>query len=41
MIDPLFWHKDKIRRLSKIKPTWVKVIKEEAKPKEYFLKFEK
>jgi hypothetical protein len=41
MIDPLFWHKDKIRRLSEIKPSWDKVIKEEVKPKEYFLKFER
>jgi len=33
--------KGKIKRLSKIKPNWGKIVKQELKPKEYFLKFEK
>jgi uncharacterized protein len=39
VIDPLCYHGGKIMRVSEINPEWKKIIKEEMKPKEYFLKF--
>jgi HD superfamily phosphohydrolase len=39
VVDPLCFHQTKIQRLSQIKPRWKKRIKEESKPKQYFLKF--
>ena len=39
VIDPLCHHDEKIMRVSEINPDWKKVISEEMKPKEYFLKF--
>jgi len=39
VIDPLCHHDEKIMRVSEINLDWKKVIKEEMKPKEYFLKF--
>ena len=41
MIDPSCIYKGKIKRLSEIESKWKKVIKEENKPKKYFLKFER
>ncbi len=39
VIDPLCHHNGKIMRVSEINLDWKMVIKEEMKPKEYFLKF--
>ena len=39
IIDPLFMDKGKIKRLSQKLPGWKKTVKQELKPKEYFLKF--
>ncbi|MBI2645188.1 HD domain-containing protein [Candidatus Uhrbacteria bacterium] len=39
-IDPLCRHKEKIRRVSDIDPSWADVVKEDMKPKEYCLTFE-
>ncbi len=41
IVDPLFMDKDKIKRLSEAEPSWGKIVKQELKPKKYFLKFEK
>lgn len=41
IVDPLCWHKGEIKRVSEIDPKWTKIVKQELKPKEYFLKFEK
>ena len=41
VIDPLFKTKNQIKRLSEVDKNWLKIIKEESKPKEYFIKFEK
>ncbi|MFH1582977.1 MAG: hypothetical protein ABIB72_01505, partial [Candidatus Falkowbacteria bacterium] len=51
IVDPLFLDKRKInphtklgvgiKRLSEAEPNWGKIVKQELKPKEYFLKFEK
>ncbi|MFC1687215.1 HD domain-containing protein [Patescibacteria group bacterium] len=40
-VDPLCYHEEKIKRVSDINPQWKKIVKEELKPKEYFIKFEK
>ena len=40
IVNPLFMDKGKIRRLSQALPGWGKIVKEELKPKEYFLKFQ-
>ena len=40
-VDPLCRHDGKIARVSKINPVLGDIIKQELKPKEYFLKFEK
>lgn len=41
IVDPLCRHEGKIKRVSEIDPSWVKIVEQELKPKEYFLKFEK
>jgi len=41
MVDPLCRHNGEIKRISEIETKWKEIIKREAKPKEYFLKFEK
>jgi len=41
IVDPLFMSGGKIKRLSEALPSWKKIVKQELKPKEYFLKFEK
>ena len=40
VIDPLYLNNGQIKRLSDSNPTWLKVLEQESKPKEYFLKFE-
>ena len=39
IVDPLCKYEGEIKRVSEINPDWQKVIQEEMKPKEYFLKF--
>jgi len=39
IVDPLCKHENKIQRISEIDPAWKKIIKEESRPKEYFIKF--
>jgi len=39
VIDPLIKIDDKIKPLSGIDKNWIKIIKEDSKPKEYFIKF--
>ena len=39
IIDPLVIDRDKIRRLSEIEPSWKNILKQESRPKEYFIKF--
>ncbi|MDD4271872.1 MAG: HD domain-containing protein [Patescibacteria group bacterium] len=41
IVDPLFMDKGKIKRLSQAEPNWGKIVKQELKPKKYFLKFDK
>jgi len=41
IVDPLFMDGGKIKRLSQAEPSWGKIVKQELKPKQYFLKFEK
>ncbi|MFA4871814.1 MAG: HD domain-containing protein [Patescibacteria group bacterium] len=41
VVDPFCWHNGEIKRVSEIEPSWVDIIKQESKPKEYFLKFDK
>jgi len=38
-IDPLIQINSEIKKLSEIDKSWAKVVKEELKPKEYFIKF--
>jgi len=38
-IDPLIKINDEIKRLSEIDKNWTKILKNESKPKEYFIKF--
>ena len=40
IVDPLFKDNGKIKRLSEAKRGWQKIIKQELKPKEYFLKYD-
>jgi len=40
IVDPLFIDKKKIKRLSQAQPAWGKIVKQELKPKQYFLKFQ-
>jgi uncharacterized protein len=39
IIDPLCKHNGEIKKVSEINTEWKKIIEEEMKPKEYFLKF--
>lgn len=39
-VDPLCKHDGKIMRVSDINPSWGDIVKQELKPKEYFLKFD-
>lgn len=39
VVDPFIKQNHKIIRLSEIKPKWREIVKQEIKPKEYFLKF--
>lgn len=41
VVDPLFMKNEIAERISTFEPNWGEVIKEESKPKQYFLKFEK
>ena len=41
VIDPLFKENGKIKRVSEIDSGWVNIIRQESKPKQYFLKFDK
>lgn len=40
-IDPLCYHKGTVQRVSDIDVSWGETVKQELKPKEYFIKFEK
>lgn len=40
MVDPLCYYEGEVKRLSEVESKWIKIIKKESKPKEYFLKFE-
>lgn len=39
IIDPLCKHKKEVKRVSQIDSSWTKILKEESKPKHYFIKF--
>lgn len=39
IIDPLCWHDGEIKRVSDVEPSWKEIIKQESKPKRYFIKF--
>ena len=39
IVDPLFMDKGKIKKLSQAKSKWGKIVKQELKPKQYFLKY--
>ncbi|MDD4761933.1 MAG: hypothetical protein PHZ25_02845 [Candidatus Pacebacteria bacterium] len=39
VVDPLCLQNEEIKRVSEIEPHWSDIIKQESKPKEYFLKF--
>lgn len=41
VVDPLFNNKGILKRVSEAEPIWKDIIKQESKPKQYFLKFEK
>jgi len=41
IVDPLFKVGNNVKRLSEADKKWAKIVKEESKPKEYFIKFEK
>ena len=41
IVDPLCRVNDKIKKVSEINKKWKKIIEQESKPKEYFIKFEK
>src|SRR3989338_5898353 len=40
-VDPLCGHNGEIKRVSQIEPSWSIILKEESKPKHYFIKFER
>ena len=40
VVDPLCYNNGKVMRVSEINSVWKKVVEEEMRPKEYFLKFE-
>jgi uncharacterized protein len=39
VVDPLCFDDGEIKRVSEIEPSWADIIKQESKPKEYFVKF--
>ncbi len=39
VVDPLCWHGHALVRLSDVENDWAKVVEEERKPKEYYIKF--
>jgi hypothetical protein len=41
VVDPFCWHNGELKKVSEIEPSWANIIKQESKPKEYFLKFDK
>ena len=41
IVDPLFEEKGILKRLSQVDRNWKKILTDELKPKQYFLKFEK
>ncbi len=41
VVDPLCKHNGDIKRVSQIDPSWGVILKEESKPKHYFIKFER
>ena len=41
VVNPLCLHEGEIKRVSDVKPSWNDIIKQESKPKEYFLKFDR
>lgn len=41
VVNPLCFHEGEIKRVSDVKPSWNDIIKQESKPKEYFLKFDR
>ena len=41
VIDPLCQDNGKIKRVSEIESSWVNILKQESKPKQYFLKFDR
>ncbi len=41
VVDPLFKDNGILKRVSEAEPSWSDIIKQESKPKQYFLKFEK
>lgn len=41
VVDPLFKDKGTLKRVSEAESSWAEVVKQELKPKQYFLKFEK
>src|SRR3989344_705613 len=41
VVDPLCGHNGEIKRVSQIEPSWSIILKEESKPKHYFIKFER
>jgi len=41
VVDPLFLSDEKLKRVSEIEKNWGDIIRQELKPKKYFLKFEK
>ena len=41
VVDPLCLYNGEIKKVSEIEPSWSDIIKQESKPKEYFLKFDR
>jgi hypothetical protein len=41
IVDPCCYNNGKVSRLSEIEPEWLEVVKQELRPKEYFLKFDR
>lgn len=41
VVNPFCWRNGEIKKVSEINSIWVDIIKQESKPKEYFLKFDK
>jgi len=41
IVNPLFRDNGILKRVSEVEPGWNDIIKQESKPKQYFLKFER